>query len=210
MLTALAKHKIIPVLNVKDLASSHALHLCEALAKAGLPLLETAFRRHGDSLLLKAIKKEFPDFITWASGILNCEQFLRAAECGINFASAPGICPRTMAAAAATRITFIPGAMTPAEIHSILLHGLADFQFFHTGASGGPDYLQAVLEPFRHLPLDIFPHGSISLKQAGQYLKISNVTAVALEEILPPEYISAQKWDKIFDLAGRAVEYLNS
>lgn len=209
MLEALAKYKIIPLLNVKNISTSHVLHLCEALSKGGLPLLEAAFRRHSDSIMLKTIKKEFPDFITGASGIFNSEQLLRAVECNINFASSPGVCPETMATAIKAKTTFIPGAVTPNEIQTILLHGFADFQFFPAQVSGGTNYLQAILEPFEHLPLDIFPKGNISLKQASDYLKIPHVTAVALEELLLPEYILAQKWNKISDLAKRASDYLN-
>ena len=209
MLAALAKYKIIPVLKIKDISSDSALRICEALTKGGLPLMETTFRRHNDSLLLKAIKKEFPEFITGAGGIFNCEQLMRAVECDINFASAPGVCPATLECANKTKITFMPGAITPSDIQTILLNGYAEFQFFPAQVSGGIDYMRAILEPFKHLPLDIFPKGDITLKQAKNYLKIPHVTAVAMEEILKPEYILAEKWDKVSDAAKHAVDYLN-
>jgi 2-dehydro-3-deoxyphosphogluconate aldolase/(4S)-4-hydroxy-2-oxoglutarate aldolase len=209
MLAALAKYKIIPVLKIKDVSTDSVLRICEALAEGGLPLMETAFRRHNDSQLLKAVKKEFPEFITGAGGIFNCEQLMRTVECGINFASAPGVCRATMECANKTRITFLPGAITPSDIQTILLNGYAEFQFFPAQASGGIDYMRAILEPFEHLPLDIFPKGNITLKQAKNYLELPHVTAVATEEILKPEYILAEKWDKVSDSAKHAVDYLN-
>ncbi|MDD5599000.1 MAG: hypothetical protein PHV82_13715, partial [Victivallaceae bacterium] len=100
MLAALARYKIIPALNVKDLSGKAALKICEALIKGGLPVMEIPFRRHTDSLALKEIAREFPDFLTGAGGIFNSEQLLRAVECRVKFASSPGVCPDTLKTAA--------------------------------------------------------------------------------------------------------------
>jgi 2-dehydro-3-deoxyphosphogluconate aldolase/(4S)-4-hydroxy-2-oxoglutarate aldolase len=209
MLSALARYKIIPSLNIKDLSEEAALKTCEALIKGGLPVMEIPFRRHTDSLALKAIVRAFPDFLIGASGIFNSEQLLRAVECRIKFASAPGVCPDTLNTAAKQKTAFMPGVITPTEIQMVLSNGFADFQFFPAHAAGGVHYLETILKPFEHLPLDVFPKGSINLKEAVEYLKIPHVTSVVIGEILLGEYIAGEKWDKISDAARKALDYVN-
>lgn len=209
MLAALAKYKLIPTLDTKELTENEALKCCEALVKGGLPLLEIPFRRHSDSLALKAIAKELPDFYLGTSGIINTEQLMRAVECNVKFASAPGVCPETMALAAKQAVAFIPGVLTPSDIQAVLLNGFADFQFFPAEVSGGADYLKTILEPFEHLPLDIFPKGGIKLKQLEDYLEIPHVTAVAFDQIALPKYIKKKQWDKITEAAKKALDAIN-
>ena len=79
------------------------------------------------------------------------------------------------------------------------------FQFFPAEASGGVEYLKAILEPFEHLPLDILPKGGITLDKIKDYLKIPQVYAVSLENILLTEYIVNKQWDKITESAKNAL-----
>lgn len=210
MLAALAKYQIIPTLNIKDIAPDTALKVCEALIKGGLPVMEIQFRRHSDSLAIKEITRVFPDFLIGAGGIFNSGQLLRAAECKVKFASAPGVCPDTIATAVKQKIAFMPGVVTPTEIQTVLINGFADFQFFPAQKLGGIDYLKAILGPFEHLPLGVFPKGDISPEQAVEYLKIQHVAAVELDNILTEELICSEKWDKISDAAHKTIDYINS
>ncbi|MDD5727248.1 MAG: hypothetical protein PHV59_01670 [Victivallales bacterium] len=210
MLAALARYRIIPTLHVKELTATTALKVCEALSKGGLPVMELPFRRYSDSVALKAITAEFPDFLLGASGIFNSNQLLRAVECKVKFASAPGVCPDTLATAAKQKTAFMPGVVTPTDIQTVLINGFADFQFFPVPASGGADYLKTILKPFEHLALDIFPKGDITLEQAAEYLQIPQVTAVVFNEALPNEYITAGNWDKISDTARRTLDCLSA
>jgi 2-dehydro-3-deoxyphosphogluconate aldolase/(4S)-4-hydroxy-2-oxoglutarate aldolase len=209
MLAALTRYKIIPALDIKDLNEDTALKICESLIKANLPVMEIPFRRHSDSLVLKAIAKEFPNFLIGASGILNSEQLLRAVSCKVKFTSAPGLCPKTLKTAISQKIAFMPGAITPTEIQTLLNKGVADFQLFPLANQGGVDYFKNTLKPFEHLPLDIFVKGEISLKQANEYLQVPHVSAVVLGDIILQEHIVAEKWDKISAIVTKALEYVN-
>jgi 2-dehydro-3-deoxyphosphogluconate aldolase/(4S)-4-hydroxy-2-oxoglutarate aldolase len=209
MLAALARYKIIPTLDVKELSELTALKTCEVLIENSLPVMEIPFRRHSDSLALKAIAKEFPGFLIGVSGIINSEQLLRAIECEVKFASSPGVCTKTLSTAAKQKLIFMPGASNPTDIQNILTNGFADFQFFPAEAVGGAGYLQKILQPFEHLPLDIFPKGGINYKSACEYLKIPHVTAVAIDDILKPEFVSEERWDKIFDSVVKVIDRVN-
>lgn len=205
MFTALGRYKVIPLLKIKDIDSNDALKVCEALIKGGLPVMAIAFRRHSDSKAIRAIAGEFPDFFIGAASILNSDQLLRATDCKAKFATAPGVNIETIATANKKKIAFAPGAATPTDIQNILMNGCVDFQFFPAETSGGAEHLKSILEPFEHLPIDVFPKGGIVLEKIGEYLKIPQVCAVTLDCILNNEYIINRQWDKITEAAKTAV-----
>ncbi len=205
MFASLGRFKIIPVLKTREISSDDALRVCEALQTAGLPVLEVNFRRHSDSLAIRAITREFPDFLVGVGGILNRDQLLRAADCKAKFAVAPGFNLETVQVANKKKIPFAPGAATPGDIENILLNGIVDFQFFPAEALGGVEYLKAILEPFEHLPIDVFPKGGIKLEQLSSYLELPQITAVNLDCILLPEYLANRQWEKITEAAKHAL-----
>jgi len=205
MFTTLGKYKIVPLLTIKDIEIADALKVAESLIKGGLPAMEITFRRYSDSKAIREIAREFPDFLIGASGILNKDQFLRAVDSKAKFATAPGVCEDSIRIAVKSPIVFAPGANTPSDIERILLNSCVHFQFFPAEASGGVDYLKAILEPFEHLPLDILPKGGITLDKIKDYLKIPQVYAVSLENILLAEYVVNKQWDKITESAKSAL-----
>lgn len=205
MFSGLGKYKIIPLLTIKELETTDALKVAEALIAGGLPVMELTFRRHSDSQAIREIAKEFPDFIIGASGILNKDQFLRAADSKAKFATAPAVCEDSIRAAVKSPIMFAPGANSPSDIERILLCGCVHFQYFPAEASGGIDYLKAILEPFEHLPLDVLPKGGITVDKAKTYLQMPQVCAVAVDKILLPEHVANKQWDKITEAAKAAL-----
>jgi len=205
MFASLGKYKIVPLLKIKDIEIADALKVAEALIKGGVPVMEITFRRYSDSKAIREIAKEFPDFLIGASGILNKDQFLRAVDSKAKFATAPGVCEESIKIASKAPIVFAPGANTPSDIERILLNGCVDFQFFPAELSGGVEYLKAIMEPFEHLPLDILPKGGITPDKIKDYLKIPQVYAVSLENILLTEYVVNKEWDKITEAAKAAL-----
>ncbi|QSH41450.1 bifunctional 4-hydroxy-2-oxoglutarate aldolase/2-dehydro-3-deoxy-phosphogluconate aldolase [Lentisphaerota bacterium ZTH] len=205
MFAALGRFKIIPILKIKEIETDDALHVAEALFKGGLPVMEMTFRRHSDSKAIREIAREFPDFLIGAGGILNRDQLLRAFDCKAKFATSPGVNPDTIKTAAKKKIAFAPGASTATDIENILINGVVDFQFFPAEASGGVDYLESILEPFEHLPIDIFPKGGISTQNAKDYLELPQVCAVTVEDIIYNDDIENGNWDRITENARRAV-----
>jgi 2-dehydro-3-deoxyphosphogluconate aldolase/(4S)-4-hydroxy-2-oxoglutarate aldolase len=205
MFGMLGRYKIIPILKFKDIETDDALRACEALIAGGLPVMEINFRRHSDSKAIRSIAKEFPDFIIGAGSILNRDQLLRATDCKARFATAPGVSVETIQTANKKKIAFAPGAATPSDIENILLNGCVDFQFFPAEASGGAEYLKAILEPFEHLPIDVFPKGGITFEKVGEYLSVPQITAVTLDCILKNEFIENKQWDNITEAAKRAL-----
>jgi 2-dehydro-3-deoxyphosphogluconate aldolase/(4S)-4-hydroxy-2-oxoglutarate aldolase len=206
MFAALSKFKVVPLVKVKALEADDALKVAEALIKAGLPAMELMFRRNSDSKAIRAIATEYPRFWIGAGGILNKNQLVRAMDAKARFGISPGVNVETIREASRRNIMFAPGACTPSDIENILLNGSVDFQFFPAEQSGGIERLKAIIEPFEHLPLDIFAKGGIKQQQIKDYLSIPQVAAVSVDWIVTEELIGERRWDKITELAKVALD----
>ena len=203
MFSSLGKEQFVPLLKVKDLNVDDALRIVEALQLGGIGIMELIFRRHSDSIAIRAIAKEFPEFIIGAGHILNGSQLRRAVDCKAKFATAPGLSGETINIAKKHNIMFAPGVVTPTELERVLLSGCVDFQFFPAEPSGGVDYLQAMIEPFEHLPIEVFPKGGITSKNAQAYLDLSYVYAVSISDIVTEGDIVTKNWQAITEAAKR-------
>ncbi|MCF6176041.1 MAG: hypothetical protein L3J71_09775 [Victivallaceae bacterium] len=203
MFSCLGKDKFVPLLKVKDLHEDDALRVVEALQNGGINIMELIFRRHSDSIAIRRIAKEFPEFIIGAGNILNGSQLIRAVDCKARFATAPGLSGETINIAKKHNIMFAPGVTTPTELERVLLSGCVDFQFFPAEQAGGVDYLRAIIEPFEHLPIEVFPKGGITADNAAEYLKLSYVSAVSLSGIVTESDIVTGNWQGITEAAKR-------
>lgn len=210
MFSCLGRFKIVPLLKIKEISIDDALKAAEALIAGGLPVMEITFRRHSDSKAIREIAREFPQFMVGAGNILNKDQLLRAMDCNAKFATAPGFSEETIETANKKNIMFAPGASTPTDIEKVLLSGCVDFQFFPAEQSGGAEYLKAVIEPFDHLPIEVFPKGGITLERIKSYLELPYVSALSMDSILKTDYIANKAWNKITEAAKEAVDRAGS
>lgn len=210
MLAHLRHFKVIPLLKMKTLEIDDALHVAEALIEGGLPALEIIFRRHTDSKAIREIATRFPDFHIGAGNILNRDQLLRAIESQARFAIAPGVCVDTIAEANKRNITFMPGAVTASDILTILKNGLVDFHYYPAESSGGIEHLKAILEPFEHLPVDVFARGGITPEMLRQYFKVPQVAAISADWIVKPGFVEEKKWSHIKEEARNAATLLRT
>ncbi len=205
MLSDLRQYKIVPLLKMKNLDVDDALRIAEVLSEAGLPIMEIVFRRFSDSKAIREIACRFPDFYIGAGNLLNKDQFLRAFDAQAKFAVSPGICVETMKEAVKRNITYLPGGCTPTDLQVILQNGIVDFHYFPAEAAGGVNMLSALLEPFEHLPVEVFARGGITPDRVREYLEIPNVAAVTAEWVLSQELIESKNWDKIREEARKAI-----
>ncbi|MBN2640523.1 MAG: bifunctional 4-hydroxy-2-oxoglutarate aldolase/2-dehydro-3-deoxy-phosphogluconate aldolase [Victivallales bacterium] len=210
MLSHLRQFKIIPLLKMKNLDVNDALNVAEALCDAGLPALEIVFRRFSDSKAIREIACRFPDFHIGAGNILNRDQFLRAFDAQARFAISPGTCVETMKEACKRNITYLPGVSTCTDVLTILNNGIVDFHYFPAETSGGVEHLLSIIEPFDHLPIEIFARGGIDELKIKKYLRVPFVAAVSVEWIASCELIESKNWGKIKDEARRAIDLAQS
>jgi 2-dehydro-3-deoxyphosphogluconate aldolase/(4S)-4-hydroxy-2-oxoglutarate aldolase len=199
-LSLLAGQPVIPVLKIDEVA--HAVPLARALAKGGLRAIEITLRTAAALEAIRRAAGEVEDAIVGAGTILDARQFEDAAKAGSRFIVSPGLTPQVIAAAAASPVPLLPGAVTAGEIMAAREAGLDFLKFFPAEQAGGAGYLKALASPFAGIRF--CPTGGIGASNARDYLSLPNVVCVGGSWVAPDALVKAGKWDEIEALAREA------
>lgn len=200
LLEVMQGQPVIPVLKIDRL--DDAVPLARALARGGLPAIEITLRT---PVALEAIRRaasEVPEAIVGAGTILDAAQFARAEEAGAQFIVSPGLTPELVAAAAASAVPLLPGAITPGEIMAARQAGYSLLKFFPAEQAGGASFLKALASPLAGIRF--CPTGGIGAGNAADYLALANVICVGGSWVAPDALVAAGKWDEIEALAREA------
>jgi len=190
---------VVPVLVIDDLA--HARPLAEALIAGGLPALEVTLRT---PVALEAIRimAEVPGGSVGAGTLLTPADVKAALAAGATFGVSPGATDRLLAACEDLGMALLPGAATATEVMILLERGYTMQKFFPAQASGGAPMLKAIGAP---IPQVTFcPTGGIGLKNARDYLSLSNTVCVGGSWVAPKAMLETGDWAGITALAREA------
>ena len=171
---------VIPVLVVDD--PGEAEDIARALVAGGLPVLEVTLRTPAALDALAAMKR-VPGAIVGAGTVLDERQLDAAILAGAEFIVAPGLTEPLGRAANASRIPFLPGVATAADIMRGLDLGLTRFKFFPAEASGGLPALKALAAPFGQVRF--CPTGGITEATAPDWLALDAVLCVGGSWVVP-------------------------
>ena len=190
---------VVPVLVIDDLA--HARPLAEALVAGGLPALEVTLRT---PVALDAIRimAEVQGGAVGAGTLLTPSDVKAAKAAGATFGVSPGATERLIDACAEHDLPLLAGAATASEIMALLEKGYTAMKFFPAEQSGGAAFLKSIGSP---IPQVIFcPTGGISLKNARDYLSLSNILCVGGSWVAPKDAMARGDWAAITTLAAEA------
>ncbi len=190
---------VIPVLVVDDAA--HAVPLARALVAGGLPVLEVTLRT---AAALDVIR----EMATVAGGIVGAGTLLTpkdvedAKAAGALFGVSPGATDLILDACEANDLPLLPGVATASEAMRLLERGYTVQKFFPAEANGGAPALKAIGSPIPQV--SFCPTGGVSLKNANDYLSLSNTLCVGGSWVAPKDKVLSGDWDGITVLAAVA------
>ncbi len=192
---------VVPVLVIDDLA--HARPLAEALVKGGLPALEVTLRT---PVAIEAIRimAQVPGGVVGAGTLLTPADVAAAKAAGAKFGVSPGATDRILTACEEADLPLLPGAATASEVMALLERGYTVQKFFPAEASGGVPALKAIGAPIPQVRF--CPTGGVSLKNARDYLGLSNILCVGGSWVAPKEMMQKGDWDGIVALAREAAQ----
>lgn len=193
----LTRAPVLPVLAIERLED--AVPLARALVENGLPVLEVTLRTAVALPAIAAIAAQVPGARVGAGTVLDAEQLAAVAAAGAAFAIAPGCTPALYAAAARSRLTFLPAVATASEIMQGLEQGHRRFKFFPAAAAGGVAALKAFAGPFAEVRF--CPTGGIDGANARDYLALPNVLTVGGSWMVPAAALRAGDFAQIGRLA---------
>ena len=190
---------VVPVLVVDDVA--HARPLAEALVAGGLPALEVTLRTPVALDVIHEMAK-VEGGVVGAGTLLTPEDVLAAKEAGAKFGVSPGATDTLLDACEAHDLPLLPGAATATEAMRLLERGYTALKFFPAEASGGVPALKSIGAPIPQVKF--CPTGGVSVKNAPDYLALSNTMCVGGSWVAPKALVQAGDWKAITDLAAEA------
>jgi 2-dehydro-3-deoxyphosphogluconate aldolase / (4S)-4-hydroxy-2-oxoglutarate aldolase len=197
---------VVPVLVIDSVAT--ALPLARALVDGGLRVLEITLRTPAALDVIRALAAEVEGAVVGAGTVLTAGQYEDAERAGARFVVSPGATDALLAAAAASAVPFLPGAVTASEVMRLLEQGYRCLKFFPAEPAGGVAYLEALAAP---LPEARFcPTGGIDAVKARAYLSLPNVLCVGGSWVAPNDALAAGDWPRITGLARAAVALAGS
>lgn len=191
---------VIPVLVIDDAAKARPL--AEALVRGGLPVLEVTLRTPA---ALEAIAEmaKVEGGVVGAGTLLSAADVRAAKEAGARFGVSPGATDALLDACRAEEgMPLLPGAATATEAMALLERGYTVQKFFPAEAAGGTKALRAIGAPIPQVRF--CPTGGVTLKNAPDYLALSNTLCVGGSWVAPKDLVEAEDWDAITALAAEA------
>jgi len=191
--------KVAPVILVEDLA--HAAPLARALVAGGLPALEVTLRTPCALDAIRAMA-DVAGGVVGAGTLLTPADVKAAKAAGAAFGVSPGATERLLDACAEQDLPLLPGAATASEIMALLEKGYTVQKFFPAEQAGGAAYLKSIGSPISQVKF--CPTGGISLKNARDYLGLSNILCVGGSWVCPKDKLASGDWAGIEALAREA------
>jgi 2-dehydro-3-deoxyphosphogluconate aldolase/(4S)-4-hydroxy-2-oxoglutarate aldolase len=196
----MARGPVIPVVTIEDPASGP--DLARALLAGGISVIEVTLRTPAALEAARLIAAQVDEMVVGVGTVLDPAQAAQAAEVGAVFAVSPGLDADLLTAVAAAGLAYLPGVQTTSEVMAARKAGLRALKFFPAASSGGV----AALKQFQPLFPDIFfcPTGGISLKDAPDYLALTNVRCIGGSFAAPTEAIRTHNWAEVTESARQA------
>ncbi|PIL14862.1 ketohydroxyglutarate aldolase [Puniceibacterium antarcticum] len=190
---------VIPVLVIDDASSARAL--AEALVAGGLPVLEVTLRTPAALDAIREMAKVEGGTVG-AGTLLTPADVQAAVAAGARFGVSPGATETILSACEAADLPLLPGAATASEVMRLLERGYTVQKFFPAEANGGAPALKAIGAPIPQVRF--CPTGGVSLKNADDYLSLSNTLCVGGSWVAPKDLVAKGDWKAIEELAREA------
>lgn len=159
--------RIVPVIRHRD--PEIARTACDLLVVSGLKALEVTMTVPGAADLIADLRGRYPGVAVGAGTVLDGEQARQVLNANASFVVSPCWSAEVATSVQAAGRPYLPGAMTPGEVHHHASRGATVVKVFPADAAGGPGFLKALKSVFAETPL--MPTGGITPENARAYLK---------------------------------------
>jgi len=211
VLDSIIKQGMLPLFFYEDAEVS--LQIVRTLYKAGVRVMEYTNRAkeafENFKILKAAVDSEMPDFYFGAGTIKTKEDAIRYIEAGTDFIVAPTINPEVGALTNQHGGLWIPGCMTPTEIHLAQENGAALIKIFPANVLG-PGYVSAVADVFRG---QLFmPTGGVELNRENisGWFK-AGVCAVGMgSKLITKQVLQDKLYDQLYTDTVNALQLVQS
>jgi 2-dehydro-3-deoxyphosphogluconate aldolase/(4S)-4-hydroxy-2-oxoglutarate aldolase len=211
ILDSIIKQGMLPLFFYEDAEVS--LQVIRTLYKAGVRVMEYTNRAKEafeNFLILKAAQEtEMPDLYLGIGTVKTMEDAIKYVNDGADFIVAPTVNPDVAEVVNQHNGLWIPGCMTPTEIHLAQQHGALLIKIFPASVLG-PAYITAVADVFRG---QLFmPTGGVELNKdnISGWFK-SGVCAVGMgSKLITKEILQNQLYDQLYNNTVNSLQLIQS
>ena len=211
VLDAILRQGMLPLFFYEDVQVS--LEVIRTLYKAGVRVMEYTNRAkeaYPNFRILKAAQeKEMPDLYLGIGTVKTLEDAEKYIQLDADFIVAPIVNPEVGDATHALNGLWIPGCMTPTEIHLAQQHGAALIKIFPANVLG-PGYVSAVADVFRG---QLFmPTGGVEINKENisGWFK-AGVCAVGMgSKLVSKDTLNQQLYEQLYTDTRNALEIIQS
>ena len=195
----IAEIGIIPAVCVTS--AEEALFVAEAVAEAGVPVLEISMTFPGSIRAISHLVKHVPNMIVGGGSILDADTARRCVDNGARFLTSDGLVLEVVEMAAKEEIVVFPGALTPTEIIAAWKAGSDFVKVVPCDAMGGPSYIRSLKTALPQVRL--IAAGGVNQQTAANFI-LAGATAIGVgAELIPTEAIERRQAARIQELAQR-------
>lgn len=211
VLDSIIKQGMLPLFFYEDPEVS--LQIVRTLYKAGVRVMEYTNRAkeafENFKILKAAVDKEMPGFYFGAGTVKTKADAIKYTDAGADLIVAPTINPEVGDIVNRLGGLWIPGCMTPTEIHLAQEHGAALIKIFPANVLG-PGFVSAVSDVFRG---QLFmPTGGVELNQENisGWFK-AGVCAVGMgSKLITKQVLQNKLYDQLYNDAVKALQLVQS
>jgi 2-dehydro-3-deoxyphosphogluconate aldolase / (4S)-4-hydroxy-2-oxoglutarate aldolase len=190
---------IIPA--IRTSSASEARFAAEAVAMAGIPIVEITMTVPGALEVISDLVHNAPDVIVGAGTILDVETARLCLKVGAAFLTSPGLDLDIVKFARQQDVLMLAGALTPTEVNAAWKAGSDMIKVFPCAQLGGESYIKALKGPFPELPL--IAAGGVNQQTASGFI-LAGATALGIGgELVPRAAIELRQPERIRELARR-------
>jgi len=197
---------VVPAVRVAS--AEDALFVAEALAKAGVPILEIAMNTPGAMRALANVVKHAPKMIVGGGSITDVATAQQCLDAGAKFLTSDGLVLPVVEFSAKEDVVVFPGAFTPTEIIAARNAGSDFVKVVPCDAAGGHNYIRSLKAAMPDVPL--IAAGGVTQLTA---LDIVSAGATALgvgRDLIPAEAVRLRQAGRIQELARRFLGFVDS
>ncbi len=202
----IAEIGIVPAL--KTTSADDALFAAEALAGAGLPIVEIAANFPGATTVISQVATRLPQVVVGAGNLMSSAEAYALIDAGARFLTTAALIAQMNEVGSKTGAAVVAGAFTPTEIAAAWNAGADLIKIFPCDAAGGAAYIRSVRTALPQIPL--LAAGGVT-QQTAFGLIAAGATAIGVgQALIPVEALHKHQGRQIRELARRFLTHVDN
>jgi 2-dehydro-3-deoxyphosphogluconate aldolase/(4S)-4-hydroxy-2-oxoglutarate aldolase len=180
-----------------------ALFAAQAVAGAGIPIVELTMTVPGAIEVIAHLVRNGPELIVGAGTVWDVETACRCLDAGAKFLTTTGLDLKTVEFADQQKVVIFPGALTPTEVMMAWKAGVDFVKVFPCSQMGGAPYIKALKAPFPQVPL--IASGGVNQLNVAEFFMAGAAAVGVGAHLVPRKGVELRQPHRIHELAVRLV-----